>query len=263
MTTVHSIPILYHWEPNGNSGRPILCLKEKDLEFKSRYVDVLRFEQHGGEVPALNPKCEVPVLVHAGEAYTEASYIEQYLDEALPGPALMPKDSLGRWRVRSWQKHVDEELAPFVGILNAPALRARLLQTHTPERLRAAVDRIPARQRRSVWTAAALDGYTAEQIQEAQRKIIAFVAGEMEPALTRHAWLAGDAYSLADGAAFLFMNFLPRLMSDVVNARTTTATIGWLQRMNDRPAVQATLAFKRGDDPFALAAPGPEPVRWG
>lgn len=263
MMTGPNMLTLHHWEPNGNSGRPMLCLKEKGLEFESRYVDVLRFEQHGGEVPTLNPKCEVPVLVHAGDAYTEASYIEQYLDEALPGPALMPKDALGRWRVRSWQKYVDEELAPFVGILDAPALRARLCESHTPEHLRTAVDRVPTKQRRDVWAAAALDRYTAEQVQEAQRKIATLVNGELEPALTRHAWLAGDAYSLADGAAFMFVNFLPRLMGDVVNARATPATIGWLQRMNDRPAVQATLAFKRSDAPFALAAPGPEPVRWG
>lgn len=259
---MHNMLTLYHWEPNGNSGRPILCLKEKGLGFDSRYVDALCFEQHVGEVVKLNPKGEVPVLVHDGDTYTEASYIEQYLDEVFPGPALMPKDALGRWRVRAWQKHVDEELAPFVGQLDAHALRDRLLKTHTIEQLRAAVEHIPAKQRRDVWTAAVLDGYTVEQLQEARRKIATFITRELEPALARHEWLAGSEYSLADGAAFLFVNFLPRLMSDLVDDRMP-ATTEWLRRMHYRPAVQATLAMKRSSDPFALAAPGPEPVRWG
>jgi glutathione S-transferase/GST-like protein len=254
---------LLHWEPNGNSGRPILCLKEKGLDFTSRYVDVLRFEQHTGEVLALNRKGEVPVLLQDGDAYTEASFIEQYLDEAFPGAALMPKDALGRWRVRAWQKHVDEELAPFVGQLDADALRTRLLETHSLEQLEATVQRVPDKQRRDLWAAAVLQGHTETQLQEARRKISAFVTQELEPALAGHEWLSGSEYSIADGAAFMFINFLPRLMSELANARTAPATMDWLRRMHDRPAVRATLTMARNGDPFALAATGPEPIRWG
>jgi len=254
--------ILHHWEPCGNSGRPILCLNEKALEFGSRYVDVLRFEQFAPDFLALNPRGEVPVLLHERAAITEASCIEQYLEETFPGTALMPADAVGRWRVRAWQKHVDEEIGPFVSVLSATALRSRMLADKTSEQLRTGVECIPVRQRRTLWDATVIQGPTEAQVQEARRKITAFIDGELEPALGRQEWLAGR-YSLADGAAFCFVAFLPRLLGDVVNAQRTPSTLAWLLRMRARPAVQATLACARAGDPYILAAPGPEPVRWG
>jgi glutathione S-transferase len=254
--------ILHHWEPCGNSGRPLLCLAEKGLEFGSRYVDVLRFEQFAPDYLALNPRGEVPVLLHEGAAITEASYIEQYVEETFPETALMPADAVGRWRVRAWQKHVDEEIAPFVSVLNVTALRSQMLASRTPDQLRTEVECIPVRQRRNLWDTSVLQGPTEAQVQEARRKVTAFIDGELEPALRIHEWLTGH-YSLADGAAFCFVSFLPRLLGDVVNAERTPSILAWLLRMRARPAVQATLALARVGNPFNLAAPGPEPVRWG
>jgi len=37
---------LYHWEPNANSGKPMLTLMEKGVAFDSHYVDLLNFDQH-------------------------------------------------------------------------------------------------------------------------------------------------------------------------------------------------------------------------
>ena len=254
--------MLYHWEPCGNSGRPLLCLAEKGLAFDSRYVDVLRFEQFAPDFLTLNPRGEVPVLLHEGASITEASYIEQYLDESFPGTPLMPADAIGRWRVRAWQKHVDEEIGPFVSLLNATALRSRMLASRTAEQLRNEVQCIPVRQRRNLWDATVSHEPTEAQAQEARRKITAFIDDELEPALRGQQWLAGQ-YSLADGAAFCFVAFLPRLLGDLVNAQRTPAVFAWLLRMRARPAVQAMLAQAHTGDPYVLAAPGPEPVRWG
>ena len=40
---------LYHWEPNANSGKPMLTLAEKGVEFESHYLDLLKFDQHQPE----------------------------------------------------------------------------------------------------------------------------------------------------------------------------------------------------------------------
>jgi len=37
---------LFHWEPNANSGKPMLALMEKNVPFESCYTDLLRFDQH-------------------------------------------------------------------------------------------------------------------------------------------------------------------------------------------------------------------------
>ena len=36
---------LFHWEPNTFFLKPLIALKEKDVEFASRYFDPTRFEQ--------------------------------------------------------------------------------------------------------------------------------------------------------------------------------------------------------------------------
>ena len=40
---------LYHWEPNANSGKPMLALMEKGVAFNSHYLDLLSFDQHQPE----------------------------------------------------------------------------------------------------------------------------------------------------------------------------------------------------------------------
>ena len=42
---MHSVT-LYHWEPNANSGKPMLALMEKGVAFDSHYLDMLSFDQH-------------------------------------------------------------------------------------------------------------------------------------------------------------------------------------------------------------------------
>ena len=37
---------VYTWEPNANSGKPLLCLKEKGVEFTFHYVNMGAREQH-------------------------------------------------------------------------------------------------------------------------------------------------------------------------------------------------------------------------
>jgi len=37
---------LYHWEPNANSGKPMLALAEKGVAYESHYLDLLKFDQH-------------------------------------------------------------------------------------------------------------------------------------------------------------------------------------------------------------------------
>ena len=54
---------VYTWEVNSNSGKPLIFLKEKGVEFDFHYVDVLQFEQHQPEYLALNPDGTVPPYV--------------------------------------------------------------------------------------------------------------------------------------------------------------------------------------------------------
>ena len=91
---------LYHWEPNANSGKTMLALAEKGLAFDSRYIDMLQFDQHKPEYLAVNPQGTIPAMLHGDKVLTESTAIMEYVDQAFPGPALMPDDPQDRWRIR-------------------------------------------------------------------------------------------------------------------------------------------------------------------
>jgi glutathione S-transferase len=52
----------------------------------------------------------VPNLVHDGAPVTESSLILYYIDEIFPDPPLMPKTPRQRYRVRLYNKLIDEYL---------------------------------------------------------------------------------------------------------------------------------------------------------
>jgi len=248
---------LYHWEPNAAAARVLITLKEKGVQFQSRYVDVLRFEQHEPAFLELNETGETPVLVRDGEAFTESSFICEYLDEAFPGAALMPEAPYDRWKARNWQKYVDDHLAAAVSALAWRAYGEAQMQGRNGAE--AAVARIPFRPRRDEWTQA-LKGYPDDQLAK-DRGRVEMTLGLVEAELEASDWLAGPSFSLADIAIFAFMNYLPRLTPDLVSA--APRTLAWLQRVSARPAVKAALALARTPDPYAVVAPGPEHIRWG
>lgn len=249
---------LYHWEPNGACARVMIAMAEKGMEFQSLYVDVLAFEQHAPDFLKLNETGETPVLVHSGEAFTESSYICEYLDEAYPQTPLMPADPIGRWQARAWQKYVDDHLAASVSDL---AWQAYGVQAVRAGDLMAGVERIPVRERRDVWTRMAT-GLGDDQLGKARERV-ELTLQKMEHDLESSGWLAGGVYSLADIAVYAYAAYLPRLTPELLSADKSPRTVDWLKRVGARPAVKATLALGRTSDPFMAAAPGPEHVRWG
>ena len=76
-----------------------LALEEKGVGYDLREVDTLAGE---GQTPthlARHPWGKVPVLEHNGFSLYETVAITRYVDEAFPGPALMPSDAKRRARV--------------------------------------------------------------------------------------------------------------------------------------------------------------------
>ena len=245
---------LYHWEPNAASARVLIALGEKGIEFESRYVDMLAFEQFAPAFLALNEAGQAPVLVHRGEAFTEASFICEYLDEAFPGPALLPEAPLDRWAARAWQKEVDDYLAAAVSDLAWAALGEPKLKG---AELEAAVAAVPGKARRDQWQAA-VRGRDAEALDKARERI-RLIARKAEADLQGRDWLAPGGFSLADIAVYPYLNYLPRLAPELLGERTAA----WLERTSARPSVRAAEAISQTGDPYGVAAPGPEHIRWG
>jgi GSH-dependent disulfide-bond oxidoreductase len=251
---------VYHWEPSGASGRVLIALAEKGLEFTSHYVDLLALEQYRPAILELSDSGEIPIVVHDGAAYAGESAVCELLEEAYPARALMPPDPHGRWEVRVWQKYVDDGFAASVSELAWQAYGVSGDGAPTAK-LRAAVEKIAVPRQREAWSEA-LAGYSQERLSEARTRVAAAVT-KIEAALGASRWLAGAEFTLADVAVFPYLKYLPRLAPAMVDEASAPRTAAWLGAVAERPAVREILARARTADPFAVAAAGPEQIRWG
>jgi maleylacetoacetate isomerase len=93
---------LYGYFRSSAAFRTRIALNLKGIVPELRFVHLLRGggEQHTAEYKGLNPQELIPALVHDGHLITQSLAIIEYLDEIVPQPPLLPKDALGRARVR-------------------------------------------------------------------------------------------------------------------------------------------------------------------
>lgn len=90
-----------------------IALDEKGIEYERVEVGwtaEARYEPHHPDVVRLNPKRQVPVLVDGETVVTDSTVILEYLEDAFPEPALMPKDPARRARCRQFEAWADEVL---------------------------------------------------------------------------------------------------------------------------------------------------------
>jgi GSH-dependent disulfide-bond oxidoreductase len=237
---------LYHWEPNANSGKPIMAAYEKGVEFESRYVDLLGFEQHEPAYLKINPNGTIPSMVHDGQLVAESTVMMEYLDMAFDGPPLRPSDPFERWRMRWWCRFFDQFVGPSISMFGwsffvGPAVRQR-----DPAELKARVERIPLKERRIAWSKAIYGTFSPEEMAESGRRI-AFGVGHVESSLTERPWIAGNSYSIADIAGFNMFAGLPLMNAELVNDTKTPHLMEWLRKINERPAAARSLALGRTD----------------
>lgn len=237
---------LYHWEPNANSGKPMLALMEKGVKFESNYLDLLNFDQHKPDYLAINPQGTIPAMTHGARVLTESTAIMEYVDEAFDGPSLMPADPVDRWRVRWWMKFMDQWLAPSFSMIGwsvfiGPAVRAK-----DPDELKAAIERIPLPERRVAWRKAIYGSFGDVEMAESKRRVALGIT-LLEEALAEREWLASDSYSLADINGFNLAYALPLSQPTLSNDELTPNILRWLRAIYARPATRTTWAMGRTD----------------
>jgi glutathione S-transferase len=155
------------------------------------------------EVLRINPKRQVPVLVHGDLELFDSTQIFEYLEDLKPSPALWPAGPQARARARLLEHLSDEVYFPH--IVKLMGLQQNLQDP-------AAVAAIEA----------------AARFYET-----------MEQRLAGNPWLAGD-YSYADIAFYMAQLFGARQGAPMTDA--TPQLQAWRARMTDRPAVRAVVA---------------------
>jgi glutathione S-transferase/GST-like protein len=256
---------LYHWEPNTYFLKPLIALHEKQVPFTSRWFDPTAFEQFAAGFPRdtesrLQLEREGPLLVHDGNPVSSSFFMLEYIDEAIPGPALYPGGALEHYRARAWGQ-VLTALGTGVSALGCSRYLTPALRQRDPAALQSQLAAIEPMERRLAWEAVA-SGYEDTTLAAVRERLTPLLQ-RIESALARSAWLAGTEYSVADIDAFSLLNCLPAVAPELANDRATPRITEFLGRMRERKAVRAALAVSRSGKPMEAFVPGSEPSRWG
>lgn len=108
--------------------RIALNLKGVAVEHASRHLR--RGEQKSPDYAAINPQKLVPALVlDTGEVLTQSLAILEYLEEIYPQPPLLPKDPVGRARVRALALIPTADIHPIQNLRVMGYLREKFGQT--------------------------------------------------------------------------------------------------------------------------------------
>ena len=107
--------ILYTYFRSSAAYRVRIALALKGLEPERRFVHLAKGggQQHSAEYRALNPQGRVPFLVDGDVKLSQSLAIIEYLDETHPQPPLLPKDPVGRARVRQIALAIAADIQPL------------------------------------------------------------------------------------------------------------------------------------------------------
>lgn len=235
---------LYTWEPNSNSGKPIFALKEKGLDFKYHYIDLLNFEQHAPDYLKLNPSGTVPTLVHDGKLLTESTQLCEYIDAAFEGPSLRPEDPEERYQMRYWCRYIDVHYAPSLSVLGWHSFMGPMVRKKDPEEVKRLIARIPTKERRIAWSTAIGSTFSEAQLDGARRRIESSVH-TMDARLKEKPYFAGRTFSVADIVAFANCYALPVSQPAIANDEKVPHFMDWLRRVYRRPATKESFALGR------------------
>lgn len=113
-----------------------MLLAEKGVaDWLPHHIHLFKGEQFDPAYLKLNPKAQVPTLVHDGVVIRESTLICDYLDELYPDPPLKPSAPAEVAHMREWIKEADEGGFEGVASLSFVAVfRAKLLAMPEDER---------------------------------------------------------------------------------------------------------------------------------
>jgi glutathione S-transferase len=225
-----------------------MALIEKGVQ-ANEHLLTLRGDQFDPAYMKLNPNAVVPTIVHDGTPIIESSLILYYIDEAFPGPALMPTDPKLRHRVRMFNKLIDEYVHKSCTILTfGTAFRNRLMKL-TPEQREVEYAKSPSKRRTEFKRDVVANGLESKFIQEAVEyydKMLHWA----DDALKDGPYLAGDAYSLADAAVIPYVLRAELLrMSQLWDRYPRVGE--WWGRMKHRPSVDEGIWSRMDESDWA------------
>ena len=206
MCAANERPTIYSGPLSMFGAKVQIAALEKALDFDLvmvPYDSKEGYQPKHPEVLRVNPKRQVPVLVHGELSIFDSTQIFEYLEDLKPVPALWPSEPQARARARGLEHQSDEVYFPHI-------IRLMSLQQ-------------------------SLDSEPALAAIEAANLFYR----EMERRLSASEWLAGS-YSFADIGFYMAALFGERQGAPLGAA--TPRLLAWRERMSQRSPVRTVAA---------------------
>ena len=226
---------LYHHGSSVCAAKVRMVLAEKGLEWKGHYLDILVGDQFDPEYLKLNPKGVVPTLIDDGEVIRESTLICEYLDEKFPDVPLRPTSPAGKVRMRYWTKFLDEYLHSMCGVLTFTSSHRHTINRLGPEGVEAFLAKTPDPEwgrRKREWLELGFKGPEVVKAVKTYDKLLK----DMDAALEKNDWLAGNSFSLADIAIVPYVNRLDMLTMLAPWPPNRPRVMDWFERLKARPS---------------------------
>lgn len=233
---------LYHFWSSVCSVRCRMALEEKGVPWESRYIDLFQFQQMEPEYLAINPAGVVPTLVHDGEPIRKSTIINEYIDAAFDGPALVPADPVKAARMREFIHDCEEDFPAIVKLTYVNYILPKLRNRWGDEELRKQAERRPLRFYKDIHGRGLRGEIGADELAEAGQVIEAML-DRLDATLEGQDWIAGD-FSLADIAIAPYMYRLVALGRDRFWSADKRPNVhAWYDRLSARPAFDVAVSW--------------------
>jgi len=249
---------LYYYENSVCSERVLMTLAEKGIDdWVPHHLDLFKGEQADPAYIKLNPKAQVPTLVHDSAVIRESSVICDYLDDIYPSPPLTPDAASGRARMREWVKEADEAGFQGVAALSFTAVfREKMLNMDSAKR-----DQLWAEQTDLARTfrqkSCVHDGLASPHA------IVALVSWDQifddieEASADGRDWVMGKDFTLADLNLAPFVARLEGISFLDIWLAKRPRTAAWWNRLKSRPSfLQARVGPGAGEEAETFAREG-------
>ena len=224
---------LYHNDMSACAQKVRLCLAEKGLQWNNRHLDLRAGEHQQPWYVELNRRAVVPTLVHDDAVIQESNVINEYLDEQFPDPPLMPNGAMGRAQVRLWTKQLDEDVHDSCVAILSFGIAFRQQYIDRGEAGKKLLEQVPNMFKRERRRDVIDKGLQSMHFRVAVARMERLL-DEMQQALSQHAWLAGDPYTIADTAFTPAIARLEHLnILGMIDSRPKV--VDWYRRIKARP----------------------------
>lgn len=228
---------LYHAGVSNCSMRVRLTLEEKGLDWESHHLDLFKKEHITEEYFGINPNGLVPTLVHDGKVIIESDDIIEYLDETFPEPPLRPQNDADAEVMLEWlHRATSIHLTAVKTHIYEKRIRGKMVQSEEQkqhyEKLQTNKDLLEFHRK------SGSDGFTQDELDAAKATLDKCFL-DLDKALEKREWLAGDSFSLADIAWIPLYFTLHNLAGYSFDGMSNLTA--WAQRIQARPSYKAAV----------------------